>query len=119
MNILTKPCARLATALVMLASAVAPVARAGAAPLPPPPDGAKLFSVNCVVCHGEDGKGTETGKALKTPDLHGPTVQKETDAVLIQTISGGKNNMPPFMSTLSKADIQALVVYIRSFAKKK
>ncbi len=94
----------------------APNAQAGPAPAP---DGAQLFSVNCVVCHGEDGKGTETGKALMTPDLHSDTVQKQTNAMLTQIISEGKNNMPPFMSTLSKADIQNLVVYVRTFAKKK
>jgi len=84
----------------------------------PTPDGAQLFSVNCVVCHGGDGKGTETGKSLMTPDLHSDVVQKQTNAMLTQAISEGKNNMPPFMSTLSKADIQSLVVYVRSFGKK-
>jgi cytochrome c6 len=83
-----------------------------------PNDGAQLFSVNCVVCHGEDGKGTDTGKALMTPDLHSDAVQKQTNSMLTQIISEGKNNMPPFMSTLSKADIQSLVVYVRTFAKK-
>jgi mono/diheme cytochrome c family protein len=84
----------------------------------PTPDGAQLFSVNCVVCHGADGKGTDTGKSLMTPDLHSDMVQKQTNAMLTQAISEGKNNMPPFMSTLSKADIQSLVVFVRSFGKK-
>jgi mono/diheme cytochrome c family protein len=84
----------------------------------PAPTGAQLYSLNCVVCHGEDGKGTETGKALMAPDLHTPVVQKQTNAMLTQAISEGKNNMPPFMSTLSPADIQSLVTYVRSFGKK-
>jgi quinohemoprotein ethanol dehydrogenase len=91
------------------------LAGSGAAPVP---DGAASYKVNCVVCHGEDGKGTETGKALNTPDLQSDVVQKQTNAMLAQAISEGKNNMPPFMSVLTKAEIQSLVVYVRSFAKK-
>jgi len=113
----------LALFAAILAALAAPGARAGATSASatsasPAPDGAQLFGVNCVVCHGEDGRGTETGKALKAADLHSAEVQKETNAMLAQTISEGKNNMPPFMATLSKADIQSLVVYVRSFAKK-
>jgi cytochrome c6 len=100
------------TALVMIAVS------GGRATASPAPDGAKLFSLNCVVCHGEDGKGTETGKALMAADLGSTDVQKQTNAMLEQAISEGKNNMPPFMSTLSKADIASLVVYVRTFAKK-
>jgi mono/diheme cytochrome c family protein len=84
----------------------------------PAPDGADTYKVNCVVCHGEDGRGTETGKSLSTPDLHSDAVQKQTNAMLAQTISDGKNNMPPFMSVLSKAQIESLVVYVRTFARK-
>jgi cytochrome c6 len=107
--------AALATLLAGMVAFAAPNAEAGPAPAP---DGSQLFGVNCVVCHGADGKGTETGKALMTPDLHSDAVQKQTNAMLIQIVSEGKNNMPPFMSTLSKADIQSLVVYVRTFAKK-
>jgi mono/diheme cytochrome c family protein len=105
----------LASAILVFAGVTISAPNAWAAPAP---DGAQLFSVNCVVCHGQDGKGTDTGKSLMTPDLHSDAVQKQTNAMLTQAISEGKNNMPPFMSTLSKADIQNLVVYVRSFGKK-
>ena len=104
--------------VVILASAIVPIARVEAAPAPPVPDGAQLYSLNCVVCHGEDGKGTETGKSLNAVDLGSEAVQKQTNVMLAQVISDGKNNMPPFMSTLSKADMQSLVVYVRMFGKK-
>jgi cytochrome c6 len=103
----------------LLAGMVAIAGRNAQASPVPAPDGSQLFSVNCVVCHGADGKGTDTGKALMTPDLHSDAVQKQTNAMLIQIVSEGKNNMPPFMSTLSKADIQSLIVYVRTFANKK
>ena len=81
--------------------------------------GEKTFQSNCVVCHGQDGTGTPTGKALKAPDLHSDQVQKLTDAQIAEQIADGKNNMPPFKNTLSKAEIQSLVAYVRTFGKKK
>lgn len=81
--------------------------------------GAKTFKTTCVMCHGVDGTGSATGKALKAPDLHSDAVQKLTDAQIAEQISTGKNNMPPFKSTLSKDQIQALVKYVRTFGKKK
>ena len=81
---------------------------------------ATAYKSNCVVCHGADGTGTPTGKSLKAPDLHADAVQKLTDAQIIDQISNGKNNMPPFKNTLSKDQISALAAYVRSaFGKKK
>ena len=81
---------------------------------------AQAFKSNCVVCHGADGTGTTTGKSLKAPDLHSDAVQKMTNAQLITQISDGKNNMPPFKSTLSKEEIEGLAVYVKAtFGKKK
>jgi mono/diheme cytochrome c family protein len=81
--------------------------------------GEKAFQSNCVVCHGQDGTGTPTGKALKAPDLHSDQVQKMTDAQIADQIANGKNNMPPFKNTLTKDQIESLVAYVRTFGKKK
>jgi cytochrome c6 len=81
--------------------------------------GEKAFQSNCVVCHGQDGTATPTGKALKAPDLHSDQVQKMTDAQIADQIANGKNNMPPFKNTLTKDQIQSLVAYVRTFGKKK
>jgi len=82
--------------------------------------GATAFKSNCVVCHGADGTGTPTGKALKAPDLHSDAVQKMTKQQIEDQISNGKNNMPPFKNTLSKDQISALADYVHSeFGKKK
>jgi len=80
-------------------------------------DGAALFKTNCVVCHGADGTGTPTGKALKAPDLHSDAVQKLTDAEIATQIEKGKNNMPPFPA-LKPEEVKALVAYVRTFKKK-
>lgn len=81
--------------------------------------GEKTFKSTCEMCHGQDGTGTPTGKALKAPDLHSDVVQKMTDVQIAEQISNGKNNMPPFKNTLTKDQIQALVKYVRKFGKKK
>ena len=94
-----------------------------AAAKPAAPDdaaGEQVFKSNCVVCHAADGTGSPTGKALKAPDLHSDAVQKMTVAEMATQVSDGKNNMPPFKSTLSKDQISAVVAYVRSaFGKKK
>jgi cytochrome c6 len=99
------------TALALLALAAGSPAKAAE-------DGAALFKSNCVVCHGADGTGTPTGKALKAPDLHSEVVQKMTDKQIADQIADGKNNMPPFKGTLSADQIKALVAYVRTFKKK-
>ena len=100
--------------------ALAFVSRAGARPAADNAAGEHAFKTNCVVCHGTDGTGSPTGKALKAPDLHADVVQKMTDQQIADQIMNGKNNMPPFKNTLNKDQIQSLVAYVRStFGKKK
>ena len=116
--------ARFRTFAFVLSAAVAIAvlvfdSRAAARPAPDNAAGEQAFKSNCVVCHGADGTGTATGKALKAPDLNSE-VQKLTDAQIATQISDGKNNMPPFKSTLTKEQIQSLTAYIRAtFGKKK
>jgi cytochrome c6 len=82
--------------------------------------GAQAYKANCVVCHGADGTGTPTGKTLKVPDLHSDAVQKMTNPQIEDQVANGKNNMPPFKSTLSKEQIAALAKYVHTeFGKKK
>jgi mono/diheme cytochrome c family protein len=102
-------------ALTLMGSAL----RAGAKCAASDDLGEKTFKTTCVMCHGQDGTGTPTGKALKAPDLHSQAVQKMTDAQIMEQISNGKNNMPPFKNTLTKDQIQALAKYIRTFGRKK
>ena len=97
--------------------ALALVSLAVGSPAKAAEDGAALFKTNCVVCHGADGTGTPTGKALKAPDLHSDAVQKLTDAQIATQIEQGKNNMPPFPA-LKPEEVKALVAYVRTFKKK-
>jgi mono/diheme cytochrome c family protein len=94
--------------------------RATASAAPDNSAGQQTFTTNCVVCHGADGTGSPTGKALKAPDLNSEAVQKMTVAQMEAQVSDGKNNMPPFKSSLTKEQIQGVVQYIRAaFGPKK
>jgi cytochrome c6 len=115
--------ARLPIFAIILGAAIA-ISVAGftspAAAKPADDAGATTFKSNCVVCHGADGTGSPTGKALKAPDLNSDVVQKMSAAQMEAQVSDGKNNMPPFKSTLSKEQIQGVVAYVRStFGPKK
>lgn len=77
-----------------------------------------VFNSTCATCHGQNGIPTEVGKSLKAPDLGSATVQKQTTTQLQQIISDGKGNMPPFKSSLSEAQIDSLIAYVRTFSKR-
>jgi len=83
------------------------------------PDGAPIYKKSCAMCHGPDGKGrTAVGKSMKVRDLTSPEVQKLSDAQLHTVIADGKGKMPGYKSSLSDAQIKALVVTIRDLARK-
>jgi mono/diheme cytochrome c family protein len=82
-------------------------------------DGQKLFDTNCAKCHGPDGSGnTVVGKAVGAKDLGSVEAKKMTDAEIHTQIEQGKNNMPPFSGTLTKAQIDSLIPIVRAFGKK-
>ena len=72
------------------------------------------------MCHGPDGSGnTPIGKATGITDLRSAQVQKLSNSQLSAIISNGKGKIPAFGSSLSKPQIDELVAFIRSLAKKK
>lgn len=80
--------------------------------------GASVYKAKCVTCHGQDGGGTAMGKTLQVADLRSPAVQSKSDAELIQSVSGGKNNMPGFKGDLTDDEIHAVVTFVRTLAAK-
>jgi mono/diheme cytochrome c family protein len=81
----------------------------------PLPDGAAAYKTKCAGCHGADGSGaTPVGKTMKLRDLRSAEVQKMSDARLSSIISNGKGKMPPYGKSLSRADIGALLGFIRT-----
>jgi len=90
-----------------------------ASPVPGSAASASTFKAKCVMCHGQDGGGSQVGKTMNVPDLRSPEVQKQTDAELAQIITDGKGGMPSFKGALGDDQIHGLVTYIRSLAQKK
>lgn len=80
--------------------------------------GKRLFESNCGGCHGSQGKGGE-GPALNNKVL----LSAATDTYLVETISRGRRGTAmasflepsPVRQALTKADIESVVTYVRSF----
>jgi len=67
-------------------------------------DGAKIYKINCTICHGMDGKlGINGSKDI--------TISPLTKDERIQLIKNGKNTMTPFKALLSAEEIEAVAEY--------
>ena len=80
------------------------------------------FLQYCAKCHGEDGKAqTSRGKNLKARDFTDAEFQaEESDSSMIEAVTEGKDDMPPFGKKLTQEQIQSLVKFdVRGFAPKK
>lgn len=128
---------RLAAALVALTALTAcarkPPAKPPAASAPKPMPSYELrlgrgtFQHYCQTCHGETGAGDGFNAFNLDPrprDLSDPAFQKKkTDADLADTIQRGGAGvglsplMPPWGRTLSRAEIDQTILYIRSLRK--
>ena len=74
-------------------------------------DGEKLFKMNCVLCHGEDGKlGLNNSKDLSLSEL---TIEER-----IEMVTNGKNLMTGFSALLDKDQIKAVAEYTLTLKKK-
>jgi mono/diheme cytochrome c family protein len=94
---------------------VPPAAAAKANPLARKADlaggGKKLFTRNCVECHGEDGSGMEKKHSA---DLQLPVVQSQSDGALFWKITEGRTPMPTYEKLLKEEDRWAVVNYVRT-----
>ncbi|HVZ21666.1 MAG TPA: PQQ-binding-like beta-propeller repeat protein [Vicinamibacterales bacterium] len=68
--------------------------------------GRALFNQACVVCHGEDGKGGHGGGA--------PLDQLTDLAAVMQTVTAGRNAMPPFGRSFTPEQIRDVSAYVVS-----
>ncbi|HSN48756.1 MAG TPA: c-type cytochrome [Flavobacterium sp.] len=81
--------------------------------------GKNSYQLDCVRCHGKDGKGDglNADKVHKQiTDLGSDKVQKETDGQLFWKISEGRRPMP--LTDLTNDQRWDIVNYIRTFKKK-
>jgi len=74
------------------------------------PDGKKIYKINCVLCHGADGKmGVNGSKDLTESVL-------SLDEAITQ-ITNGKGLMASYEPILSKEEIEAVAEYTLSLRK--
>ena len=78
-----------------------------------------LYLENCARCHGADGRGeTPMGKVFAATNLADANWWKKervSDKRLVAAIRDGRNQMPAFGKKLSKEEIAALVMFVRTF----
>ncbi len=82
--------------------------------------GKRLYEENCLVCHGQGGKG-DGYRVLNPPpaDLTSPSVQKKLDADLFKTIHDGRPNtaMGAWKWALSDEEAREVLAYVRSLSR--
>jgi mono/diheme cytochrome c family protein len=94
-------------------------------PVPATPEnleaGAQTYKDNCVLCHGDKGKGDGlAGKTSKIPPANftdSKLLALETDGSLFWKMSEGRGPMPTWKETLSDKERWQLVDYIRKLNK--
>ena len=86
------------------------------------PDGKELYLANCKQCHGVLGAPTKASlrKYEKIPDFTDPEFfTKRKDSELLEAIEKGKGrDMKGFADKMSKDEMNAVLAYIHTLAKK-
>ena len=81
------------------------------------------YEENCLMCHGETGKGDGPMAGMlkeKPPDVSDAKIMSEmSDGEIFWIITKGVKPMPPFESKLSEEDRWSLVHLMRSMSKTK
>ena len=72
-----------------------------------------IYKANCQGCHGATGRPSSVGKGLGAKSFQDPAVAKIPLSELAKLIAKGKNNMPPYESTLTPKEIKDLAKYVR------
>jgi cytochrome c oxidase cbb3-type subunit 3 len=78
-----------------------------------PVDGLVIYNGTCIVCHGEDGSGTERAPALNDP----VKLAQFDDEWYVDTIKDGRpaKGMPTWGTVLSPEQINSLVALLRAW----
>lgn len=78
---------------------------------------AQIYTKNCQLCHGAEGKGLKS----ISPDMPDFTDAKwqadESDQELYETIANGDGKMPKWTGILKEEEMRALVQHVRGFKK--
>lgn len=83
-------------------------------------NGRQLYLRECIVCHGENGRGDgESGFGLDVPpgDFNDAYTLAESDGSLYWKITYGRKPMPSFVYKLSELQRWQLVIYLRDLQR--
>ena len=83
-------------------------------------EGKKTFTLMCVVCHGDKGKGDGIGGLSLVPRPGNFTLEKtqsQTDGALFWKMSEGRAPMASYKAILTPTQRWQLVNYLRTFKK--
>ncbi len=85
-----------------------------------PTKGKIIYENNCLICHGEHGKGDGLlGASLRPPptDLTGPGTRAKSDKDLRAVIHDGRGVMPAWKTRLNEQDMHNVLAYIRNLGE--
>ena len=74
-------------------------------------NGAALYDIHCIQCHGEDGEG-DSALSLNNPTF----LESVSDGFLLHALTEGRSGttMISYSQILTQQEMEDLVVYIRS-----
>lgn len=77
--------------------------------------GEKLYSVNCMSCHGTPGKANFLNLVPPPGDPATEKIQKNNDGEIYYKVTTGRGQMPSFKSVLSSSEIWNIISFLRTF----
>jgi hypothetical protein len=77
--------------------------------------GEKLYTVNCLSCHGTPGKENFLKLVPPPGDPATDKIQHNTDGEIFYKLSNGRGQMPSFKNVLSSDEIWNVISFVRSF----
>lgn len=77
--------------------------------------GEKIYTVNCMSCHGTPGKSNYLNLVPPPGDPATNKIQRNKDGEIFYKVTTGKGQMPSFGSVLSTSEIWTVISYVRSF----
>ncbi|MBS1496656.1 MAG: cytochrome c [Bacteroidetes bacterium] len=83
-------------------------------------EAARLFNINCAICHGEKGtaSGPLSSKIGGIANLTLPNYVEMADGTMFHSITYGKNNMGSYASQVSRKQRWMIIKYIRTLQPK-
>jgi mono/diheme cytochrome c family protein len=80
--------------------------------------GERLYTINCMSCHGSPGKGNFINLVPSPGDPATEKIQHNSDGEIFFKITTGRGPMPSFKNKFSGNDIWNIISFLRSFNTK-